>query len=53
MFDYRELADKYNLEVVAGNFFQVRIVEVKDANSYFLKLFKGPMEWVLDSKDDL
>ena len=23
MFDYRELAEKYNLEVVAGNFFQV------------------------------
>ena len=23
MFDYRELAKKYNLEVVAGNFFQV------------------------------
>ena len=47
MFDYREIAEKYNLELVAGNFFQVFKIlsvwafvseaEVEDTNSYIYR----------------
>ena len=47
MFDYREIAEKYNLELVAGNFFQVFLIlsvwafvseaEVEDTNSYIYR----------------
>ena len=50
MFDYRELAEKYNLEVVAGNFFQVLKPDKRFCASSFVS---GSLEWVLDQKDDL
>merc|ERR1712012_1270526 len=48
MFDYRELAEKYNLQVVAGNFFQK--LDKRFCATYFVS---GALERVLDQKDDL
>ena len=43
MFDYRELAKKYNLEVVAGNFFQVSKFSLSELSERIkLKIHRCP-----------